>query len=1194
MPGGTHEIKTRFKLEGEQEYRRAMKESADAIKVLASEQKLAKAEFEQTGDAQQYAADSARILREEIEHQKSSVNAAESALKELAANGVAENSKQVQTWKKKLNEAKTTLVQMETRLDGVERELNESGTAYKGNETKIKSLETAMKNLDAKEKLAEAQYRETGDAQQYAADKAQILRDKIDLQKQIVAQCEQAIKSMTENGVDPNSAEMVEWKTKLANAKTTLTQLETQLDKTEKELEDQSGDLGTAKKAVTDAETAIKNLNAREKLAEAQFKATGNSEQLLADKTQILKEKIDAQKTVVKNCEKAIKALTDKGVEPNAKEMVEWKTKLANAKTALSGLETRLDNVGEEVKQETTEFKNAEGGADDLKASLDKVAEGVDFSNTIAGIQRITGTIEAVARKAMQAAKAIFDLQMEAGDWADTILTESTKMQIDPETYQSWVYASRTIDTSVSDISTGMQKIESSLEGATTDTLAGFAKLGVATRDMTGKQLSYQQVFWNAIDSLHAMTDEQKRADAATQLFGKSWKNLQPLIEAGSKEYFRVAEEGKKVAVVSNDNVTALGQMDDAYEELSSRLEKAKFDALAALAPTFKEIAEGLSEAVSSLDEFIQSEAGQQALTELGEALKGIIGAFTGEEGGDTFKGIVDAAKQAVVGFTDAMKWISENGETVKNLIGLMAIAWAGLKATSSILTFMQLLKDTPLSKLTTLFGGGGAASGAAGSAGSAGTAVGANAAKKGAALGLKGAGISAAKDLLLGAGTSAAVVAAAVTPAVLANNADKKRITERLEGVRKKAAEDAVNMGLDDAAQALEIVNDAVEALGVQEDKKDVFGQTALGDEAKVDAALKKAAQANAPFMKPRSQLLLDRYVSGNGGSAQQAYQLLNQVMEDAAAYLEQGAGGEGANLSEYADPMESISDSLDRILETKEALEETPGDTESALKLVDDLTDAGEVVDALSDKTKELIAAYYDEESGFGAGSATQFTDALQVLEAIEEDLQGAWDRWVAGGKNVAEGMAEGIADGSEDAQNAASDMAGSTADAAEKTLGIKSPSRVFRLIGENVAVGMANGIYARASEAIRAAQWLADQIRRTVQQALQIHSPSRVFEQLGEYTGMGFAEGLQRSAAAVSRAAGNMVRATVQAPVRAVPLSPAVYASPVAATRQGASAGVGNVHVTLMLDEEVLGDVMAPLVNEKIGAKINATRR
>lgn len=44
--------------------------------MLSSEQKLAAAEFENTGDAEQYAATQARILKEQIENQKKAVAAA--------------------------------------------------------------------------------------------------------------------------------------------------------------------------------------------------------------------------------------------------------------------------------------------------------------------------------------------------------------------------------------------------------------------------------------------------------------------------------------------------------------------------------------------------------------------------------------------------------------------------------------------------------------------------------------------------------------------------------------------------------------------------------------------------------------------------------------------------------------------------------------------------------------------------------------------------------------------------------------------------------------------------------------------------------------------------------------------------------------------------------------------------------------
>ena len=69
------DIKTRFVLEGEQKFKSAMKDSANAIKVLNSEEKLAKAQFQQTGDAQKYAAQQAEILKQKIEEQKAAVAA---------------------------------------------------------------------------------------------------------------------------------------------------------------------------------------------------------------------------------------------------------------------------------------------------------------------------------------------------------------------------------------------------------------------------------------------------------------------------------------------------------------------------------------------------------------------------------------------------------------------------------------------------------------------------------------------------------------------------------------------------------------------------------------------------------------------------------------------------------------------------------------------------------------------------------------------------------------------------------------------------------------------------------------------------------------------------------------------------------------------------------------------------------------
>jgi len=113
------EIKTRFSIDGEQQYRTAMTNAANAVKVLNAEQKLVAAQFKQTGDAEKYAAQQSDLLKKKIEQQKQAVKAAEQALKQLSDKGVAENSKQFQQWQTKLLNAQTALTKTETELQSL-------------------------------------------------------------------------------------------------------------------------------------------------------------------------------------------------------------------------------------------------------------------------------------------------------------------------------------------------------------------------------------------------------------------------------------------------------------------------------------------------------------------------------------------------------------------------------------------------------------------------------------------------------------------------------------------------------------------------------------------------------------------------------------------------------------------------------------------------------------------------------------------------------------------------------------------------------------------------------------------------------------------------------------------------------------------------------------------------------------------
>lgn len=463
---------------------------------------------------------------------------------------------------------------------------------------------------------------------------------------------------------------------------------------------------GEYKRAMKDAADAIKVLSSEEKLAKAQFEATGDAQAYAAEKARILQEEIKEQEKAVAAAENAVKKLTDSGVKPNDKAMQTWRTKLNNAKTSLTNMQSELDKTDNDLGENAEAFNKGEGAADEYNNELKQIGKGIDFQNLIASINNITERIENVAKKAKEAAKQIWDWETEAGKWADDLATAASKAGIDIETYQSWEYASKFIDTNVSTITATITRLEKDLGSSNEEVAKTFNALSIRTRDASGNARDATTVFWETIDALKNIKDPTERSIYAQKLFGQSWKDLNPLIEAGSANYKKVADEGREYAVVSQSNVEKLGALNDAQEKMNSTLLKLKYDTLAALAPTFANISDRIAEAGKNLDDFLQTDEGKKALEGLNDALNSLIDAFLGKDNGkEGFSKIIETAKSAIEGFTNALNWVADNGETVKNIILGMAAAYGSLKIGGDVLMFLQLLQHTPLSKLSALFG---------------------------------------------------------------------------------------------------------------------------------------------------------------------------------------------------------------------------------------------------------------------------------------------------------------------------------------------------------------------------------------------------------------------------------------------------------------------------------------------------------
>lgn len=478
-------------------------------------------------------------------------------------------------------------------------------------------------------------------------------------------------------------------------------------------------------KALKDAANAVKTLNSEQKLAEAQFKATGDAEEYQAKKTEILRKQIAEQEKAVEAAEKAVKDLTELGVKPNSQQMQTWQRKLADAKTRLQNMQNELTDTEAGLDSQGRKFEETGRAAGEYREQIDEAAKGIDFQNTIAAIDNVRDHIAGVIKATARAAKAMWDWEVDAGKWADDLATAASQAGVDVETYQSWQYASRFIDTDVESIIGAQDKLVKGMQSTNKDVREAFRMLGVSMYN-SGLQPTMRDsidVFWDVIDALREMGDTTEAEYVAQTLLGRSYRELKPLIDAGSEAYLAMAEEGREVGVVSEENVQALGAMDDAYQRLQATFEATKYDMLAKLAPTFTQVADAMAQAVEAFNAFMQTEEGQAALDNLNNAITDLIKGIVGENG-EGLTSLATKAGNAVKTITDGLAWIIGHGEAVKNVLLGLGTAWALLTVSKNVLMFLQLMKSIPwhsvgsaAGKIAGAAGGGSSAAGGAAAA---------------------------------------------------------------------------------------------------------------------------------------------------------------------------------------------------------------------------------------------------------------------------------------------------------------------------------------------------------------------------------------------------------------------------------------------------------------------------------------------
>lgn len=203
-----------------------------------------------------------------------------------------------------------------------------------------------------------------------------------------------------------------------------------------------------------------------------------------------------------------------------------------------------------------------------------------------------------LAAAAATAAVALGHAVKASIDHADELGKTAQKVGVTVEALSRLEYAAKLSDIGIEGLSTGLGKLSQNMlsvaNGAGGTVATAFAALGVKVKQADGTLRSSVDVLGDIADRFAGMEDGATKTALAIQVFGKSGKDLIPLLNAGSAGLADMATEADRLGVTIsgktaksaeefNDNLTRLGAV---FEGLVNKITEEALPSLVKLSET--------------------------------------------------------------------------------------------------------------------------------------------------------------------------------------------------------------------------------------------------------------------------------------------------------------------------------------------------------------------------------------------------------------------------------------------------------------------------------------------------------------------------------------------------------------------------------------------------------------------------------
>lgn len=247
---------------------------------------------------------------------------------------------------------------------------------------------------------------------------------------------------------------------------------------------------------------------------------------------------------------------------------------------------------------------------------------------------------------------AITNLSRSAFDMAAALSESAEKAGLSVEALQELRFAANQTGVSEDQLSAALNRLNKSmgeLQLGKKGAVDAFAQIGLAADDLKGK--APEEALRIIADALNKLPDVQQRVAVGSQIMGRGFSQLLPLINGGSEGLNSYSEQARKAGIITTEEARKIDEMSDSWDRMKVKLTVATAKIIAGFA--------SLEQAVFKWYEFRDkvlgaiSELATKSVTYVNNMVSGIRNAISGG-----LTAIWNSAIEKIQAVADKFKWM--------------------------------------------------------------------------------------------------------------------------------------------------------------------------------------------------------------------------------------------------------------------------------------------------------------------------------------------------------------------------------------------------------------------------------------------------------------------------------------------------------------------------------------------------------